>query len=150
MYRNKAAGYRWLFLNLFFVPALMYLCSRKGVRMKNITILVFQLLILALPFILPSQAFAASGEISKIQTFIQSIIQVLVTLSGLTAAAFFVFGGFKYITSSGDPESLDKSKKTILYSAVGLTIVLAAFVLSTAVTELATAAFGSGTPTTTP
>lgn len=94
--------------------------------------------------ILPTVVFAQSADVSKIQTFIQSIIQVLVTLSGLVAAGFLVWGGFGYITSSGSPEALDKSKKTILYSAVGLTIVLAAFVLSNVVSQLATTAFGSG------
>ncbi len=86
--------------------------------------------------------FAQSADVSKIQTFIQSIIQVLVTLSGLVSAGFFVWGGFGYITSSGNPESLDRSKKTILYSAIGLTVVLAAFVLSNIVTQLASTAFG--------
>lgn len=94
--------------------------------------------------IVASPVFAESADVSKIQTFIQSIIQVLVTLSGLVAAGFLVWGGFGYITSSGSPEALDKSKKTILYSAVGLTIVLAAFVLSNVVSQLATTAFGSG------
>lgn len=90
-----------------------------------------------------AQANTGAG-VGQIQTFIQSIIQLLVTVSGLVAAGFFVWGGFGYITSSGNPESLDRSKKTILYSAVGLTIVLAAFVLSNIVTQLATTAFGSG------
>lgn len=93
--------------------------------------------------VIASPAFAASADVSKVQTFIQSIIQVLVTIAALVASGFFVLGGFGYITSSGNPESLDKSKKTILYSAVGLVVVLGAFVLSNMVTELATSAFGA-------
>ena len=90
-------------------------------------------------------AFAADpGGVSQVQTFIQSVIQVMITLAGLVSAAFFVWGGFGYITSSGNPESLDKSKRTIFYSAIGLTIVLGAFVLTNIVTQLATTAFGSG------
>lgn len=91
-----------------------------------------------------SPVYAQSADVDKIQTFIQSVIQVLVTLSGLVAAGFFVWGGVGYITSSGNPESLDKSKKTILYSAIGLTVVLGAFVLSNIVNQLATSAFGAG------
>jgi predicted small integral membrane protein len=91
-----------------------------------------------------AQAATTGAGVGQIQTFIQSIIQILVTISGLVAAGFFVWGGFGYITSSGNPESLDRSKKTILYSGVGLTIVLAAFVLSNIVTQLATTAFGAG------
>jgi hypothetical protein len=66
-----------------------------------------------------------------------------VTLAGFASAGFFVWGGVGYITSSGNPESLDKSKKTIFYSAIGLTIVLGAFVISNVVSQLATSAFGA-------
>ena len=95
--------------------------------------------------LLASPALAASADVAKIQTFIQGVIQVLVTLAGLVSAGFFVWGGIGYITSSGDPEKLDRSKKTIVYSAIGLVIVLGAFVLSTIVTQLATGAFGGPT-----
>ncbi len=92
-----------------------------------------------------SPVFAqTTGGVSQIQSFIQSVIQVMITLAGLIAVGFFVYGGFGYITSSGNPESLDRSKKTILYSAIGLAIVLGAFVLSSVVTQLATTAFGAG------
>ncbi len=93
--------------------------------------------------IVAAPAFAQSADVSKIQTFIQSIIQILVTLSGLVATGFFVWGGVGYITSSGNPESLDRSKKTILYSSIGLAIVLGAFVISNIVTQVATGAFGT-------
>ncbi|MBI2314445.1 TrbC/VirB2 family protein [Candidatus Daviesbacteria bacterium] len=99
----------------------------------------------ALFFILTPSAFAQSADVAKVQTFIQSVIQVLVTLAGLVSAGFFVWGGVGYITSSGNPESLDRSKKTIFYSAIGLAIVLGAFVLSNIVSQLAGSAFGTAT-----
>ncbi len=96
-------------------------------------------------FIFAAPAFADTAGVSQIQTFIQGVIEVLVTLSGLVAAGFFVWGGVGYITSSGNPEALDKSKKTIMYSAIGLAIVLGAFVLSNIVSQLAGTAFGTAT-----
>ncbi len=87
-------------------------------------------------------AFAATADISQVQNFIQNVIQVLVGLAGLTAAVFFVVGGFGYITSSGNPEHLDRSKKTIIYSGIGLSVALGAMVISNIVTQLATSAFG--------
>ena len=41
-------------------------------------------------FLLAMPAYAQSADVGKIQTFIQSVIQVLVTLSGLVAAGFIV------------------------------------------------------------
>jgi len=89
-----------------------------------------------------SPVFAQSADVAKVQSFIQSIIQVLLTVVGSLSVVFFIFGGFRYITSTGNPESMDGAKKTILYSAIGLAIALGAFVLSNIVSQLATAAFG--------
>jgi lysylphosphatidylglycerol synthetase-like protein (DUF2156 family) len=112
--------------------------------MKNKIIVFSSLAITALMFATP--VFAASADVTKIETFVKSIIQVLVTIAGLVAAGFFVWGGIGYITSSGNPETLDRSKKTLLYSAIGLAVVLAAFVLTNIVSDLATGAFGAATP----
>ena len=108
----------------------------------NKKIIIFSsVAITALTFASP--VFAASGDVTKIETFIKSVIQVLVTLAGLISAGFFVWGGVGYITSSGNPETLGRSKKTILYSAIGLAVVLGAFVLTNIVSDLATGAFGA-------
>ena len=94
--------------------------------------------------IVVSPVYAQSADVSRIENFIRSIIQILVTLAGITATGFFVWGGFRYITSSGNPEQLEGAKKTILYSAFGLAIALGAFVFSNIVSDLATTAFGAG------
>ena len=107
-------------------------------------IILQSVLLTSLLSVSPAFAQTTTGGVSQIQTFIQSIIQVMITLAGLVSVGFFVWGGFGYITSSGNPESLDRSKKTIIYSAIGLTIVLGAFLLSSIVTQLATTAFGAG------
>lgn len=83
-----------------------------------------------------------TGDITQVQNFIQNLIKLIAGLAGLIASGFFVVGGLGYITSSGNPESLDRSKKTIIYSAIGLAIVLGAFVISNIVSQLATNAFG--------
>lgn len=101
------------------------------------------LLALSLPLVVPQTAFAATAGVSNVETFIRSIIQVIAGLAGLIATGFFVVGGFGYITSSGNPEHLDRAKRTLLFSAIGLAITIAAFVISNIVTDLATKAFGS-------
>ena len=86
---------------------------------------------------------ALSGDAAQVENFIRSVIQFIAGLAGLIATGFFVVGGFTYITSSGNPEKLDQAKRTLFYSATGLAIVIAAFVISNIVTTLATQAFGS-------
>jgi len=88
-------------------------------------------------------ALASDGSVGQVESFIRSIIKVIAGLAGLVATGFFVVGGFGYITSSGNPEHLDRSKQTLLYASMGLAITIGAFVLSNIVTSLATSAFGS-------
>jgi hypothetical protein len=110
-------------------------------RYKNINVVALVVAV-GLPIMLAHSALAADGSVTQVEDFIKSVIKVVSGLAGLVATGFFVAGGFGYITSSGNPEHLEKSKHTLLYSAIGLAIVIAAFVISNIVTDLATSAFG--------
>ena len=98
---------------------------------------------LGVPFILASNVYADVAGVSNVETFIKSVITVIAGLAGLVATGFFVVGGFTYITSSGNPEHLDRAKRTLLYSGIGLAIIIGAFVISTIVVTLSTNAFGA-------
>jgi TRAP-type C4-dicarboxylate transport system permease small subunit len=91
----------------------------------------------------PALADSSSASVDQVQTFIQSVIKVIAGLSGLVATAFFVIGGYQYMTSSGNPQHMERAKRTLVHAAVGLTIVIAAFVIASIITDLATSAFGS-------
>ena len=112
---------------------------RSSTSSKIVTLVVA----LGVPIVIATPVFAVGGDIAQVQTFIRSIIQVVAGLAGLVATGFFVVGGFAYITSSGNPEHLDRAKRTLFFSGTGLAIVIAAFVLSNIVTTLATQAFGA-------
>ena len=65
-------------------------------------------------------------------TKVASLIAVIV---GIASVFMIIVGGFKYITSSGDPGNAKSAKDTILYAVVGILVALAAqsivvFVLS--------------------
>jgi len=105
--------------------------------------IVILIVAVAIPLLLAPPAFAASADVTQVNNFIRNVIKVIAGLAGLVATGFFVIGGFSYITSSGNPEHLDKAKRTLLWSSIGLAIVIAAFVLSNIVATIATDAFGS-------
>lgn len=126
--------------NLCYILANIIRVGRKGSCMRHFRSLS---LALTLSLLLATPALAdSSADLVKIQNFIQNIIQILVTVAGFLAAGFFVMGGIGYITSSGNPEHLEKSKRTIIYSALGLAIAIGAFVLSDIISQVATTAFG--------
>lgn len=106
------------------------------------SLIVPTIFFVALVLFYASPAFASSTEdVAKIENFAKNVIQILVTLAGLLAAGFFVYGGVNYISSSGHPERLDRAKKTIIYSGIGLAVCIGAFVLTNIVSDLASQSF---------
>lgn len=113
-------------------------------RKHNSLKVVAMMLVIGLPLVIAPHAFAADpAGVTQVNSFLKNVIQVVAGLAGLIATGFFVVGGFGYITSSGNPEHLDRSKRTLIYSSIGLAITIGAFVLSNIITEMATKAFGN-------
>ena len=113
--------------------------TRSSTGIKIVTLVVA----LGAPLLLAPHAFAASGDVTQVEDFIRNVIKVVAGLAGLVATGFFVVGGFGYITSSGNPEHLDRAKRTLLWSGIGLAIVIGAFVISNIIVTIATNSFGS-------
>jgi len=51
-----------------------------------------------------------------------ALVEILLRLGGLIAVAFVVYGGFKYITSQGEPDKTKNARQTIVNSMIGLVI----------------------------
>jgi len=57
---------------------------------------------------------------------ISTAFNILFGIVGGITLLFVVIGGFRYITSGGNPQSAARAKDTILYALIGLTITVAA------------------------
>lgn len=67
---------------------------------------------------------------SRVQTVLKLALNVFSFVVGFIAIIMIIIGGLKYITSGGDPNSVNGAKNTILYAAIGLVIVaLAQFIV---------------------
>ena len=67
-------------------------------------------------------------EVVTIQGFNCIIVQALniaLRLAGLAVFVMLIIGGFKYLTSAGDPKALESARKTITYAILGLVLMLA-------------------------
>ena len=84
-----------------------------------------------------AQDVTSTQGVVQVQTFLTNAIKVLTLFAGTISGGFFTMGGYGYITSSGNPEGLEKSKKTILYSAIGLSVTSGAYILTNIVQQLA-------------
>ena len=68
----------------------------------------------------------AEGEVSKT---IGTAIDIFSIFVGVAAVIMIIIGGFKYIISSGDSNSVNSAKNTILYAVIGLVIVAMAQII---------------------
>lgn len=57
---------------------------------------------------------------------IRKVTQVIATIAGAAAVIIIVLSGIRYITSGGDAEGVSRAKKTIIFAAVGLIVIVMA------------------------
>jgi ABC-type Fe3+ transport system permease subunit len=50
------------------------------------------------------------------------VINILLYLAGLIAAAYVIYGGIQYITSQGEPDRTKAAKNTIINALIGVVI----------------------------
>lgn len=60
-----------------------------------------------------------------------NLVSSLLALAGIALFIFIVIGGFKYITSGGDPKALEGAKKTISYAIMGVAFIAISFLILT-------------------
>jgi hypothetical protein len=69
------------------------------------------------------------SKISASSTQLQQILQIVFGIIGGLAVLIILFGAFKFITSSGNPENIAKARETIIYAVVGLVVAALAEVI---------------------
>ena len=57
------------------------------------------------------------------------LLDIALRLAGLVAVGYVVYGGFKFVTSQGDPEGIKSARQTITNALIGLVIALLATTL---------------------
>ncbi len=51
------------------------------------------------------------------------MLNVFLSLVGIIAVVFLVWGGIQYITSAGEESKIEHAKKTITYAIIGLLVI---------------------------
>jgi Type IV secretion system pilin len=65
----------------------------------------------------------AGDENAGLNAIITLVINVFSVVVGFIAIVMMIYGGFKYITSSGDSGNVTSAKNTIMYALIGLVVV---------------------------
>lgn len=61
---------------------------------------------------------------------VANIMNVVYLVAGMVAVLVIVAAGFIYVTSNGDANKIGQAKQAVLYSVIGLVVVLMAFVIT--------------------
>ena len=83
------------------------------------------------------------GE-ESVPKLIGRIISAALSVVGSLALLMFVYGGFLWLASRGDPKLIEKGKNTIMWATFGLAIIFGAYVLvKTVINAVATGGISS-------
>ena len=58
-----------------------------------------------------------------------NLVGALLGLAGIIFFMMFIVGGFKYITSAGNPKNAESANKTLTYAVMGLVFVAVSFLI---------------------
>lgn len=79
------------------------------------------------------QAYAElvkSGEASQfsdLEIIVDNIIRAVVPIAGVVLFAMLVYGGMQYLSSGGNPESMQKARSALTYAVAGVALLVVAW-----------------------
>jgi len=65
-----------------------------------------------------------------------NIVAAVLEISAIAVFIMLLIGGFKYITSGGDPQAAEAAKKSITYAIGGLVLVASAYLILSLIHEI--------------
>jgi hypothetical protein len=74
----------------------------------------------------PGESFGTLDVQKAIPRVGLAVVEILLRIAGMVAVAFVIYGGFKYVTSQGEPEAFKAAQKTIINALIGVAIAVMA------------------------
>ncbi len=72
---------------------------------------------------------SATGGQSSLRLLVLQIVNFFLGFLGLIAVVMIIYGGFLYISAAGKEDKVEQGKKIIMYSVIGILIILASFAI---------------------
>lgn len=83
---------------------------------------------MAMPYLLPG-GDAVNYDWGSVGQIVANATQIALTLSGGVAAIYLIIGAIQYFTAYGDEAKATAAKNTILYSIIGIVIIVTAKII---------------------
>lgn len=69
------------------------------------------------------------ATIKDLETIFSNVVKSALGLAGIVLFVLLLSGGFRYITSGGDPKALEGAQKTITNAITGLILILVSYLI---------------------
>ncbi|HNP89406.1 MAG: hypothetical protein BWY24_00282 [Microgenomates group bacterium ADurb.Bin219] len=69
------------------------------------------------------------ATIKGFECIFANILNIVVRFAGIALFLMFLVGGFKYLTSGGDPKKSQAAQQTLTYAIIGLVVILGAWII---------------------
>jgi type IV secretion system pilin len=68
----------------------------------------------------PVPSGTAQGDLASV---ILNLVNYVLAIVGVIALAYLVYGGFRYITSAGNEETIEEAKRIIFNAIIGIVVI---------------------------
>jgi len=75
----------------------------------------------------PITEVANAATIRGFDNLFSNLITAVLALAGIALFLMLTVGGFRYITSGGDPKATEAARKTLTFAILGLVLVASAY-----------------------
>lgn len=69
------------------------------------------------------------AKLSDLEKIFENVVSVLLALGGFALLIMLLIGGFKYLTSGGDPKAVEGAKNTLTYAIGGVVLLAASYLI---------------------
>ena len=69
------------------------------------------------------------AKLSDLEIIFENVVSVLLALGGFALLIMLLIGGFKYLTSGGDPKAVEGAKNTLTYAIGGVVLLAASYLI---------------------
>lgn len=72
---------------------------------------------------------AAPAQLSQLEDVFGNVVTSLLALGGIVLFIMLLSGGFKYLTSGGDPKAVEGAQKTLTFAIGGLVMLAGSYII---------------------
>jgi len=69
------------------------------------------------------------ATLKGLEGLFQNFVNSLLALAGIALFIMLIMGGFKYLSSSGDPKAVEAAKNTLTYAIIGMVLIALTFLI---------------------